>query len=259
MAQFHIPKPCTEDWDKMTPEEQGRHCKKCAKTVYDVKDWSDQKVLKTYEQNNNSLCIRVPAERVSIQPLHPNRTWRYYLIALLASFWLIVKKSVGRALPEEEPDDVSTSKDTFYQMNITGTVKDSLEGIPVQGVAIVLKQGTVQLGYSITNDSGRFELKVRDHKFIEGDTLSLKISHISYGEITKDFAARDTVETDVFLKESHICLNETVVLGNRRFSGIMVGVIRWDGHEIISTRPLLDEYDTKTIHHDELERLNLRN
>ncbi|MGL4595961.1 MAG: hypothetical protein ACRCYO_00440, partial [Bacteroidia bacterium] len=30
-----IPEPCSEDWNKMTPETQGRFCDKCCKVVVD--------------------------------------------------------------------------------------------------------------------------------------------------------------------------------------------------------------------------------
>ena len=34
-----IPTPCHENWNEMTPNEMGRHCTVCSKTV---KDFTDQ-------------------------------------------------------------------------------------------------------------------------------------------------------------------------------------------------------------------------
>lgn len=34
-VKISIPKPCHEDWNKMTPNEKGAFCSKCAKTVVD--------------------------------------------------------------------------------------------------------------------------------------------------------------------------------------------------------------------------------
>jgi hypothetical protein len=36
MATVHIPKPCHEDWERMSPNQRGRHCAVCDKTVVDV-------------------------------------------------------------------------------------------------------------------------------------------------------------------------------------------------------------------------------
>ena len=33
---MHIAKPCHEDWNRMSPNDQGRHCAACEKTVVDL-------------------------------------------------------------------------------------------------------------------------------------------------------------------------------------------------------------------------------
>ena len=43
---IRIPKPCHEDWNAMTPNEQGRHCDSCCKTVVDFTTWSNEDILR---------------------------------------------------------------------------------------------------------------------------------------------------------------------------------------------------------------------
>ena len=43
-SRLSIPKPCHEDWSKMTPDEKGAFCKSCNKSVYDFTSKSEEQV-----------------------------------------------------------------------------------------------------------------------------------------------------------------------------------------------------------------------
>ncbi|WP_118950696.1 hypothetical protein [Taibaiella helva] len=66
---IQIPKPCHENWDHMLPEEQGRHCLSCCKTVIDFSTWDKESIL-AYLQNKNGerVCGRFNAEQVTTAP-----------------------------------------------------------------------------------------------------------------------------------------------------------------------------------------------
>ena len=42
--QLHIEKPCLEDWNKMSPNQTGRHCQLCDKTVVDFTQMSPEEI-----------------------------------------------------------------------------------------------------------------------------------------------------------------------------------------------------------------------
>ena len=44
MLKITIPKPCHEDWNKMTENQEGRHCNSCMKTVIDFTRMNDDEV-----------------------------------------------------------------------------------------------------------------------------------------------------------------------------------------------------------------------
>jgi hypothetical protein len=52
-----IPTPCHEDWNAMTPNNQGRHCGSCAKTVVDFTTWQPHDILLHFKSNKN-VCGR---------------------------------------------------------------------------------------------------------------------------------------------------------------------------------------------------------
>jgi hypothetical protein len=52
-----IPTPCHENWDTMTPNDKGRHCDSCAKTVIDFTHWKTTDIVVTL-QNSKNICGR---------------------------------------------------------------------------------------------------------------------------------------------------------------------------------------------------------
>jgi len=96
MLKISIPTPCHEDWDKMTPDETGRHCSSCAKSVVDFTGMSDHEVQNyfLYKKEEEKVCgrfkqtqlhrivIELPQRIFSIQmPL-----WKKFLAACLIAF-----------------------------------------------------------------------------------------------------------------------------------------------------------------------------
>jgi hypothetical protein len=59
-----IPTPCHEDWNNMTPKEQGRHCGSCCKTVVDFTTWQPQEILLHFKSNKN-VCGRFTANQLN--------------------------------------------------------------------------------------------------------------------------------------------------------------------------------------------------
>jgi hypothetical protein len=93
MLRFTIPTPCHEDWNQMQPNEIGRHCNVCSKTVVDFTYMSDEQV-KNYllskpsgqtcgRFNNTQLqTIRIPADILYSQM----PAWKRFLVACLIVF-----------------------------------------------------------------------------------------------------------------------------------------------------------------------------
>ncbi len=267
-SKINIPKPCSENWDLMTPTEQGRHCEKCVKTVHDVSFLTNEEVEEKYIENNGQLCVRVQSERVIHDP-NPQKSLlkrlTYGVAATLAFFWLFIKNTVAQAQSDststqEEPNDsISTNVKSFSKILLRGYVRDSLEN--TEGVAfasVIVSKDSNQIGYTVTNVEGMFVLELGG-PFLSTDTLLLQIVSIGMKTVTQKFNPKDTIPVDVHMKEENVCLGTTEIIGRKRtFTGVVMGVLYWpNGKKRIVKRPLLDEYDTKTYHHDDLERLNL--
>jgi TonB-dependent SusC/RagA subfamily outer membrane receptor len=51
-----IPKPCHENWEMMTPEEKGRFCSVCSKTVMDFTVASDAEIVEVFSTSKENIC-----------------------------------------------------------------------------------------------------------------------------------------------------------------------------------------------------------
>src|SRR5580765_5101846 len=61
-----IPKPCHEDWNKMTPNETGRFCASCVKSVVDFTNRSASEIQDYFTENKGkSVCGRFRNEQVN--------------------------------------------------------------------------------------------------------------------------------------------------------------------------------------------------
>ncbi len=83
-----IKKPCTENWETMTPNEKGRHCFSCQKTVVDFTTMSDSQIIHYFQNYQGKTCgrfLETQVNRPILPPVLPkNQTrWAWLFSVLL--------------------------------------------------------------------------------------------------------------------------------------------------------------------------------
>ncbi len=96
---LHIPKPCHEDWNAMTPTQQGRHCTSCSKEVTDFSIMTDVEILKHLTKASSNACGRFTNDQL-LRPLQPTKIekkkgWQW-LMATVASLFVITNKAAAQ-------------------------------------------------------------------------------------------------------------------------------------------------------------------
>lgn len=89
---YSIPSPCSEDWNTMTPNEQGRHCDKCAMTVIDFTKMTEAEIILTLQSAaGQRICGRMRQEVKSenLSPVSVLSTQGYRLPKLSASIYTL--------------------------------------------------------------------------------------------------------------------------------------------------------------------------
>lgn len=92
-----IQDPCHENWQQMTPNEQGRHCLACQKTVVDFTQMSDQAILTYLRQTTSGVCGRFSIDQLDRHYGDPAPKHRFnfaYAWSVLVGGWLLTASDV---------------------------------------------------------------------------------------------------------------------------------------------------------------------
>jgi hypothetical protein len=81
--QISIPEPCTQNWNDMQQNEQGRFCTHCQKTVIDFSRYSDAALYAFVSKNNGQVCGRFRVHqlnrRISVPPQPHSNLYRMFI------------------------------------------------------------------------------------------------------------------------------------------------------------------------------------
>lgn len=74
--KLYMPKPCHEDWEEMLPEEQGRLCLICNRTVVDFINWEPD-AIKDYiiQRRGERVCGRFTVDQLDITEKAEELNW----------------------------------------------------------------------------------------------------------------------------------------------------------------------------------------
>lgn len=121
MLQITIPEPCHEDWNKMTPDETGRHCAVCAKSVVDFTGMGDDEVKLFFlnKKKEERVCGRfkqMQLDRIVVELppdifSMPMPLWKKFLAACLVVFSTTLfsceTKIQGKSMVDEKTEQTT--------------------------------------------------------------------------------------------------------------------------------------------------------
>lgn len=176
-----IPTPCHESWDAMTPEDKGRFCQSCQKTVTDFSGMSDQQIISYLKARQGNVCGRFHAEQLNreISMLVNTRKQPFAPIAALVAALTIAVPSVQAqskaAKIQMAPNRSNATPQLFDTLpHIRGTVVDidGTEKYILPGAVIMLKGQAIS---TLSDTSGKFELHIPPGCREENITLEVSL------------------------------------------------------------------------------------
>lgn len=250
--QISIPQPCSEDWQKMTPQEKGRYCDACKKCVVDFTGFTDRQLYDYFIQHaNENICGRFHNTQLN-RPINipPQPHSKLYRIAVALGLAIAVvtateQKSFAKApLVEYHFIDNYITDDTTQIHTDSATIKGKVvdehgEPLICATVELVL-EGTTKTG-AITDIDGNYIIRIGN--ISPNKKYDLRTRYIG----KKDFAV-----TDIILqKGASITYNFKLEAANSNITtaGISINVYK---------NPLIDPDNpsagNKTITSDQIEK-----
>lgn len=164
-----IPNPCNEDWDKMTPEGQGRFCSACQTKVTDFTSMTDEQVLNYFiEHKGQHICgrylqsqlDRTMTKEIPSAPLLPLR-----LAKRIAAGFLFLHTLAGTAYaqtgkPKTEISPQQKKLTSSAHKILKGRVLDEQTRAGVAGIRVSVIGTDIS---ATTNKYGRFQLALTDY------------------------------------------------------------------------------------------------
>ncbi len=194
LFKIYIPDPCSEDWDKMTLNEQGAFCKVCAKTVVDFSNKTKAQIQQYISANiDKKICGRFNLSQIengeAAVPrikINPENKWSFpsFLFPLNTPF-----RTAALAL-------MLCAGSLMYGCSGEAAGKD----VPLTG-AIELKDDTVKTNQDTVNynDLNRIQggISFYDYQKRNNNTDSTKsCDPVETRTVGKIKVVQDTIKTD---------------------------------------------------------------
>ncbi|GAA3604284.1 carboxypeptidase-like regulatory domain-containing protein [Flavivirga amylovorans] len=199
VINIDIPKPCHEDWNKMTLEEKGKHCKVCQKTVFDFTAQTDEYIVKTFTENYN-VCGRFKSNQLKRDLVFSRKDTNNRLSFLASGLFAVLGLSSQYTYSQGQPKVVqldSLQKNNIHKYEnskdnqITGTITDKSK-TPLSGATILIK-GTSR---GTTSDfDGNFSINAKMNDILLVSYLGYESKEIKINKKTTDILLLELEES----------------------------------------------------------------
>ncbi|MCB9256354.1 MAG: carboxypeptidase regulatory-like domain-containing protein [Chitinophagales bacterium] len=212
-VKLRIPEPCHEDWNKMTPKDQGSFCSSCAKVVVDFTRMSDRELLSYLEKTKGQkTCGRFSSFQLnrSIAVSDPKPSYFNSIKKVILGF--LFSLSLPSFLKAEHKSssffmkqDLSEEEETANA--VSGRIVDVNQN-PLEGIAIrIYYNGRITEHYSLSDAQGSFSIDLANTKW--SNKLELRIEAPGYMPLSLSLGSEK--ELDLVLYERAMILGKMKV------------------------------------------------
>jgi hypothetical protein len=168
-----IPKPCHENWNKMTLTEKGKHCAVCEKEVFDMTGYSETEVAeKISKMESGNVCARIPNTYLDKKiDLHAAGIGQYGKLGMAGA--MITAVAFTPMISQETDLSEWAQKNILHFSNqpilLNGTVVNE-KGEILSGVKVFIEQEN-QKAFTTSLTNGRFIFNLDPQKIKNGKAI----------------------------------------------------------------------------------------
>ncbi|MEY4012467.1 MAG: hypothetical protein RIT22_1591 [Bacteroidota bacterium] len=132
--KISIPEPCHEDWNKMIPNEKGRFCQSCSKTVVDFTTMLPDDIKNYFLENRGkSICGRIKQSQLDSIVIQIPRSILYsqtnyhhfFLLALFAVMGTTLFSCADKEGNKKKIDKVEIVEDSIVKKNPDSSILET--------------------------------------------------------------------------------------------------------------------------------------
>lgn len=214
-----IPSPCPERWGDMQPNQQGRFCAQCQKTVVDYTALSDQELVRRLSKTTEASCGRFRDEQLN-RPLATSteqtvQIWRRWIGVLTMSLvgWQTAKAQPGQSdrsvqTASTRPTTIRTDTNAISEpdqyasgLDKKWTISGRVMSLDSSGNLVPVQSADVSIGRladyvrTQTDSAGHFKLEVSCQPFTSD--MTAYVYSQGYIPKTSSFSASPSIGTYV--------------------------------------------------------------
>jgi hypothetical protein len=209
--KISISNPCSENWNEMQPNNRGRFCGVCQKTVTDFTQMDDEAFIAYFQNIQKASCGRFAKRQLTLEipnksvPLLPFWKMSKYVAASMIAAAGVSGKVFGQdytTVQNSIQTDATTKTDDnlIAQDNpiiIRGKVLDE-NGETLPGASIIFKD--LKTGTNSDID-GNFVLSI-PQAMIKNGFCDIKVISVGYSEFSKSINIRQDTNMSITLRLS---------------------------------------------------------
>ncbi len=168
-SSLHIklPEPCSEDWDRMTPTNEGRFCGACQHDLVDFTQMSDEELMQFFLHHHDKVCGRFSETQLDRTIEHRENSLHFLpgrytkRIVAIAIFMQTLVHNAYTQVSKHKTEVVARNYPAPSKVSraLKGIVQDYHNKKPVSNVMVSILGTDVR---SKTDIHGRFRLPLTD-------------------------------------------------------------------------------------------------